>query len=108
MENNEKYYCPHCKSELKKWLCPPESSWGVEFQYVCFNDDCNYYVSGWEWMKVQYSVKASYRHRFNPFNLEMGPLPVWSENAHKNQIVEPFNQNQQEKIENMNLVNKLV
>jgi hypothetical protein len=88
MENPSSTYCPHCGSILKKWLCPAESSWGVEFQFVCFNDKCSYYVSGWEWMKKQYNVYASYRYRLNPDNNESGPLPVWSEAAYKNQIIE--------------------
>ena len=34
-----------------------------------------------------YEVKSSYRHRFNPENGEKGPLPVWSQGAHKDRII---------------------
>ncbi len=89
MNENEKVpVCPHCGQELKKWLCPPESSWGVEYQYVCFNDDCTYFIGGWDWMKEKYNQNVSYRYRFNPFNKEWGPLPVWSKDALKNNIIE--------------------
>ena len=80
--------CPHCNQPLKKWLCPPESSWGVEFQYVCFNDECPYYVHGWDWMRNKFNQNISYRYRFNPSNNESGPLPVWSGDALKNFIIE--------------------
>ncbi len=80
--------CPHCNQEMKKWICPPESSWGVEYQFVCFNDDCTYFLGGWEWMKEKYNQNVSYRYRYNPFNNESGPIPVWSKDALKDSIIE--------------------
>ncbi|HPA48252.1 MAG TPA: hypothetical protein PK395_20980 [bacterium] len=38
-------------------------------------------------MRQQYNVKASYRYRCNPQTGETGPLPVWSIDAMKNQII---------------------
>lgn len=88
MDQKEDKTCPHCNKSLKKWRCPPESSWNVEFQYVCFNDECPYYVKGWEWMEKKYNQKVSYRYRLNPFNNESGPLPVWSKDALRSSIIE--------------------
>jgi len=80
--------CPYCGSPMKKWATPPDSTWGITFQYVCFNDECSYYVRGWEWMMSKFHVEASYRYRYNPSTGEKGPLPVWSPQAHKNKIID--------------------
>ena len=88
MENKEKLICPYCKEILRKWANPEGTNWNSQYQYVCFNDDCSYYKNGWKWMLKKYEAKASYRHRYNPVNGETGPLPVWSENALKDNIID--------------------
>ncbi|MCK5843449.1 MAG: ogr/Delta-like zinc finger family protein [Victivallales bacterium] len=83
----EMLICPHCGGDLVKWAVPVDSTWGVPYQYVCFNDECSYFVGGWKFMMEKFRARASYRYRFNPFNGETGPLPVWSFNAMKSSIM---------------------
>ena len=79
--------CRHCNEPLSRWANPGQSTWAGEFQWVCFNDRCPYFVRGWIWMERCYSVTASYRYRFDPATGEDGPLPVWSKDALKDEII---------------------
>jgi hypothetical protein len=73
---------------MVRWGSPEQSAWTGQFQFVCFNDDCPYYVRGWTWMWERFSVKASYRHRLDPATGHSGPLPVWSSTALRGDILE--------------------
>ena len=88
MGHEEAKSCPHCNQPLKKWRCPEGSSWDAEFLLVCFNDECTYYQRGWDWMKSKYNQSISYRFSLNVVNGSSAPLPVWSNDALKNSIIE--------------------
>jgi len=77
--------CPHCGARLVRWENP--DSWDSKFQLVCFNDECEYFIRGWAWMDERFSVNASYRFRLDPTTGETGPLPVWSKNALRSNIL---------------------
>ena len=80
--------CPHCEARLKKWRVPEEATWNEEFFYACFNDECPYYKNGWKRMQEQYGQKGSYRYMINPTTGSSSPLPVWSDSATREMIVE--------------------
>lgn len=88
MNDSERPKCPHCGQEMKKWRVPPNSTWSGFFQWVCFNDECSYFVHGWDHIFKTQNIKASYRHRLDPETGASGPLPCWSYDAHKDQIIE--------------------
>jgi len=72
---------------MVRWANPPQSTWTAEFQYVCFNDECPYFVRGWNWMKQSFNVDASYRFRLDPETGETGALAVWSREALRGSIL---------------------
>jgi hypothetical protein len=88
MSEQEIPKCRHCGVEMKKWRTPQLSTWSGQFQWVCFNDECPYYVRGWDHMLKTQNVKASYRHKLDPETGATGPLPCWSAGAHKDQIID--------------------
>ena len=80
--------CSHCGSALTKWTVPDKATWDEEFFWVCFNNDCSYYKEGWAWMEENYSQHASYRFVINPRTGKSSSIPVWSESATREMIVE--------------------
>ena len=82
-------HCPHCGVELKKWPVPQNvfTEWPNEYFYVCLNDECSYFVQGWETMENQ-GVHGSYRFAYDPLTDCCQPIPVRNKNMMRDQIVE--------------------
>jgi hypothetical protein len=91
--------CPHCNARLKKWLVPVEASWAEEFFYVCFNNECSYYKAGWIRMEEEFGQHGSYRYMLNPGTGASSMIPVWSESATQEMIVEEDEIEGKDKIE---------
>jgi hypothetical protein len=70
-------------SDLSALRIPPE-----DFFWACFNDDCSYYQDGWKWMEQQFGQRASYRFMINPTTGAASMIPVWSNVATREMIVE--------------------
>ena len=86
--DQKEYVCPHCGQKMRKWRAPDDSVWGGETRYVCFYDECPYYVRGWAWMDKNYGSRSSYRHSMNPNNGSSAPLPVASADHLKPGIID--------------------
>ena len=83
--------CPHCDEKLQKWEVPDNpfcQTWDNDFMYICFNDECSYFVRGWEHMRKNFDKTLSYRFMFNPANGACMPMPVPSYRALKEGIME--------------------
>jgi hypothetical protein len=88
MTQDQHPVCPHCNQKLQPFELPDNTGWQTDFQLACFNDECPYFVRGWEHMQENYAVKASYRFRVDPANGKSSPLAVWSADAIKDRILD--------------------
>ncbi len=85
--------CPYCGDGLKKWEVPHspfeiDCWYDTDFLHICFNDDCPYFLRGWDWMWTRLRRNVSYRHMYNPATGKGGPIPVPTYYALKDGIVE--------------------
>jgi len=83
--------CPHCGEQLKKWAVPDNpfcQTWDNDFMYICFNDLCDYYVRGWDFMYKEANKTMSYRLMYNPEKNRCMPIPVPSPRALREGIID--------------------
>ncbi len=89
----EKPVCPHCSQEMKIWEVPPITvgdglGWDSPYLYVCFNDECPLYVSGWDNLWENYAHRASYRCIKSPNDNHFEMMPVFSPVGATGQIID--------------------
>jgi SAM-dependent methyltransferase len=83
--------CPYCGEKLRKWAVPEnpfEVTWDNDFMYICFNDECPYFVRGWDFMYRDGNRGASYRLMYNPEKDCCMPIPVPSPKALRESIID--------------------
>ncbi len=83
--------CPYCEEKLNKWEVPDNpfgQTWDNDFMYICFNDECSYYVRGWDCMERQGNRGVSYRLMYNPEKDRCLPIPVRTPYALREGIME--------------------
>ncbi|MBW1713646.1 MAG: ogr/Delta-like zinc finger family protein [Deltaproteobacteria bacterium] len=88
MTDSEEKTCPHCGQKLSKWSLPAESTWSDDYHYVCFNDECQYYVKGWKHMEETRGIKCSYRYMCGQHGQQTGPLSVPNSKMGRDMIIE--------------------
>ena len=76
--SEKEYVCSYCGKKMVKWQAPEESDWCGEIKFVCFSDECPYYLRGWAHMEEKFGIKVSYRNTVNPQSGREAPLPVAS------------------------------
>lgn len=69
--------CPHCKTVMEK-MDSRHLDWGTPFLWVCFNDDCSFFMKGWQHMMDNYGQLASYRYMIEPDSGTSGVIPAFS------------------------------
>jgi SAM-dependent methyltransferase len=82
--------CPYCDERMERWAVPDnpfEVTWNNEFLYICFNDQCSYYVRGWDHIYRTTQRLASYRFMYNPDKDVCLPIPVPSPKALRESII---------------------
>jgi SAM-dependent methyltransferase len=83
--------CPYCGEKLRKWAVPDNPfacTWDNDFMYICFNDECPYFVRGWDVMFKEGNCGVSYRLMYNPEKDRCLPVPVPTPNALKAGIID--------------------
>lgn len=91
--SQDKPLCPHCEKEMSIWEVPLVTfsdglGWDSPYMFICFNDDCPMYVSGWDNLWENYAQRASYRCIKSPNSSNFDAMPVFSSVGAQGQIID--------------------
>lgn len=106
---NEEHTCPHCSQRMACCEAPPVHvgdglGWGSEVLFICLNDSCSLFLTGWDQIENQYGHHASYRYMELPGSKESNVMMVGNSDAFKGSVIDPQalkNQNERFKKEKM-------
>jgi len=91
--SREKPKCPHCEAEMSLWDVPDIAmgdglGWGTPYLYICFNDECSLYKSGWKSIMENFAHHASHRCMNYPGTNQFECIPVFSPQGATGQIID--------------------
>jgi hypothetical protein len=89
----EKPCCPHCNEVMSIWEAPLVTfsdgiGWGEPYLFLCFNDECALYKSGWDNLQEHYAQHASYRCFCYPSSGKFEVMPVFGSQGAKGQQID--------------------
>ncbi len=104
---DEEHFCPHCSQRMTCCEAPPVHvgdglGWGSEVLFICLNDACSLFLTGWDQIENQYGHHASYRYMELPGSKESNVMMVGNADAFKGSVIDPIalkNQNDRYKRE---------
>ncbi|MCK9295365.1 MAG: zinc ribbon domain-containing protein [Desulfobulbaceae bacterium] len=90
----EEHFCPHCHARLSCCETPPFHigdglGWGCEVMFVCLNDECPIFSTGWQHIEEQYGHVGSYRYMLLPGEKKGSVMMVGSAEAFTGCIIDP-------------------
>lgn len=90
----EEHHCPHCEAKLTLCHAPPIHvgdglGWGSEYLFICLNDECQLFVSGWKNIENNYGHVGSYRYMKLPDSNESYNMMVAGKDAFTGSVVDP-------------------
>jgi hypothetical protein len=69
--------CPHCKTVMEQ-MDARYLDWGLPYLWVCFNNNCAFFMKGWKHMMDSYGQLVSYRFMIQPDSGAEGVIPAFS------------------------------
>lgn len=92
---DEEHTCPHCSQRMSCCEAPPVHvgdglGWGSEVLYICLNDLCPLFLTGWDQIDRQYGHHASYRYMELPGSKESNVMMVGNSDAFKGSVIDPL------------------
>jgi hypothetical protein len=90
---DEIHICPNCHERMTCCQAPPIHvgdglGWGSEYLFICLNDECPLFLSGWQHCEENYGHCASYRYMELPGSKESNVMMVGGKDAYKGSIID--------------------